>query len=528
MQELSTTDHNRMAERLREPQRYPHAVTDVTTVRTHISTLLLTDTRAYKLKQPLNLGFLDFTTLEQRRHACDEELRLNRRLAPEIYLQRIAITGTPDDPTVGGDGPLLDWAVQMRRFDDDRLYDRLLERGELTASELDAVAAQLAAFHDQAAVADAASPWGTPAAIAEPTMDNFAQLRELLGTDRRVEHLADWTQGQLEALAPLMEERRALGRVRECHGDLHLGNIVDCNGRPVIFDGIEFSPALRWIDVSSEVAFLDMDLRSRQRPDLAARFINSYFEHTGDYPGARLLAFYRAYRALVRAKVSGLRMRNTCADAESHEHARTAMERYLGIAAAETRPDHPRLILMHGLSGSGKSTVAQALVERLGAMRLRSDVERKRLYGLDRNARTGAGVGEGLYGQQASERTYARLEELAGALLQAGMSVIVDAASLRLAERERFRDCARRAGAAFTVVDCQADVATLRARIRSRQAAGGDPSEADASVLDHQLATVEHLRADEAADTLAINTENDPALRALDPLIEGDSKAARE
>ena len=518
MQELSTTDHNRMAERLREPQRYPHAVTDVTTVRTHISTLLLTDTRAYKLKQPLNLGFLDFTTLEQRRHACDEELRLNRRLAPEIYLQRIAITGTPDDPTVGGDGPLLDWAVQMRRFDDDRLYDRLLERGELTASELDAVAAQLAAFHDQAAVADAASPWGTPAAIAEPTMDNFAQLRELLGTDRRVEHLADWTQGQLEALAPLMEERRALGRVRECHGDLHLGNIVDCNGRPVIFDGIEFSPALRWIDVSSEVAFLDMDLRSRQRPDLAARFINSYFEHTGDYPGARLLAFYRAYRALVRAKVSGLRMRNTCADAESHEHARTAMERYLGIAAAETRPDHPRLILMHGLSGSGKSTVAQALVERLGAMRLRSDVERKRLVGLDAGARTGAGVAEGLYGQELSERTYQRLASLAEELLQAGSSVVVDAASLRRHERDLFRTCARAAGVPFTLAVAHAPDAELRQRIRRRQQAGTDPSEADTAVLDYQLQVVEPPGDDEHGATVLVDTTADPELRALDRL----------
>ncbi len=516
--ELSADEHRRMAACLREPGRYPHPVTTVTTVETHISTLLLTDDYAYKLKKPLDLGFLDFTTLARRCHACDEELRLNRRLAPAIYLRRVAITGTPDDPAIDGDGPLLDWAVQMRRFDDTRLFDRLLQREQLGAAELDDVARQVATFHDAAAVAPADSDWGSLEAVTTPARDNLKALREQLGADPRLERLHGWTEERLQTLTPLLEQRRREGCIRECHGDLHLGNIVDVDGRPVIFDGIEFAPGLRWIDVINEVAFLAMDLHSRQRPDLAARFLSSYLEATGDYGGVTLLPFYRAYRALVRAKVQGLRVADRDASDADRQRARDVRETYLAVAAAELEPPQPRLVLMHGLSGSGKSTVAQAVVERLGAIRLRSDVERKRLVGLDAGARTGAGVAEGLYGQELSERTYQRLASLAEELLQAGSSVVVDAASLRRHERDLFRTCARAAGVPFTLAVAHAPDAELRQRIRRRQQAGTDPSEADTAVLDYQLQVVEPPGDDEHGATVLVDTTADPELRALDRL----------
>ncbi|SEO89692.1 AAA family ATPase [Aquisalimonas asiatica] len=521
MTELTAAQHRTLCERLQEPGRYPHPVAQVTTVRTHISTLLLTEHYAYKLKQPLDLGFLDFTTLEQRRHACDEELRLNRRLAPELYLQRIAITGTPDDPVINGDGPLLDWAVQMRRFDDRRLLDTLLDQGELDTGMLDDIAAQVAAFHGQAAVAGPDSPLGTPAAVAEPARDNLASLAEALGDDHRIAHLRDWTEQQLTALTRLMTDRHAGGHIRECHGDLHLGNIVAINDRPVIFDGIEFSDALRWIDTINEVAFLDMDLRSRGRPELAARFTNAYLEHTGDYNAVALLPFYRVYRALVRAKVNALRLQD--ADAETRDAAHRAVERYLAVAEEDTRARAPRLFLMHGLSGSGKSTVAAAIVERTGAIRLRSDVERKRLHALDRATRTGAGVGEGIYDNTASERTYQRLETLAAGLLHAGADVVVDAATLGRSERDRFRRLAAAAGVPFTLVDCRADEAELRRRITDRQRAGRDPSEADTSVLDHQLHTAERPDEDETGDALVVDTGKDPGFTALEALTSRDA-----
>ena len=513
--ELSPDQHRHMAQRLQEPSRFPHAVDTVTTVETHISTLLLTDDYAYKLKKPLDLGFLDFTTLERRRHACDEELRLNGRLAPAIYLQRIAITGTPEDPAIDGDGPVLDWAVQMRRFDDARLFDRLLERNQLAAAELEDVAHQVAAFHESATVAGENSDWGTPDTIAEPARDNLVALREQLGSDPRIERLEDWTEDRLRHLDPLFRQRRRQGRIRECHGDLHLGNIVDVDGRPVIFDGIEFAPELRWIDVVNEIAFLGMDLRSRQRPDLAARFLSRYLEETGDYDGVALLPFYRAYRALVRAKISGLRADDADSDEESREQARHTRDTYIAVAEAEMQPPEPRLVLMHGLSGSGKSTVAQAVVERLAAIRLRSDVERKRLVGLDALNRSGDGVGEGLYGADLSARTYQRLETLAGEILQTGTSVVVDAASLRREERERFRRLAADGGLPFTLVVCEAAEEVLRERIRRRQKAGNDPSDADLSVLDHQLQVREAPGTGERDDTLVVDTAADPGFEAL-------------
>ena len=518
--ELTSDEHEQLARRLQEHERYPHPVENVKLVTTHISSLLLTDTHAYKLKKPLDLGFLDFTTLEQRRHACDEELRLNRRLAPEIYLQRIPITGTPDDPRIDGEGPLLDWAVQMQRFDDSRLFDRLLESGELTIAAIEDVADQVAVFHDQAGVADADSDWGTPEAIAAPARDNIAELRRLLGTDARVERLAGWTDEQIARLRPLMEERRQQGRIRECHGDLHLGNIVEMDGRAVIFDGIEFSPALRWIDVLNEVAFLDMDLRSRGRRDLAARFLSNYLEHTGDYSGAALMPFYRAYRALVRAKVTALRLDDNSISREARDQAMAAVDRYLTVASAAMDGQRPRIFLMHGLSGSGKSTVAQALVARADAVRLRSDVERKRLHGMAATTRAGAEVGQGLYGQQVSDATYARLEELTAEVWRGGMNVVIDAATLKRAERDRIARLAGLVGTSLTLVVCHADESVLRERIRARQQAGRDASDADTSVLDHQLRVVEWPENDEADAVVRVDTQHDPDFRALDAVID--------
>ncbi len=516
--ELDPDDHRRMARKLREPSRFPHPVDTIETVETHISTLLLTETHAYKLKKPLDLGFLDFTSLERRRAACDEELRINRRLAPEFYLQRIAITGTPEDPVIGGQGPTLDWAVQMSRFDDSRLFDRLCETSALTSDSLEDVARQVAEFHQTATVAAPDSEWGTIEAIAEPARDNLTELQDQLGSEARLDRLSNWTEACLSEFEQRFQDRRAAGRVRECHGDLHLGNIVDVDGRAVIFDGIEFAPELRWIDVINEVAFLDMDLRQRQRPDLAAVFLSAYFERTGDYDGVALLPFYRAYRALVRAKVSGLRADDPDADTKAREKARQMREAYIAVAEAQTRPPAPRLLLMHGLSGSGKSTVARAVVERLDALRLRSDVERKRLAGLDANTRAGAGFGEGLYGPEQTEKTYQRLEGLAAELLEAGTSVVVDAASLRRKERERFRRLAGRAGVAFTLVVCDAPETRLRERIAERQQTGTDPSDADTSVLDSQIASYQPPAADEQDDRLVIDTENDPGFAALDNL----------
>ena len=525
---------------LEDPRCYPHPAPMVERRETHVSHVLLAGDYAYKIKKPLNLGFLDFSTLARRRHFCEEELRLNRRLAPNLYQAVVPIRMGPTGPRIGnvveqgpgpGEGqgggqgqpsssgvpatvddrdavgePVVEYAVRMARFPQEALLDGRLARGQLGPGEIDAVADQVAAFHGRIARA-VAGPYGTPAQVWAPMAQNFEQLREWLpgpAMAERLTALADWSQARAVSLAGFLEERLAGGWVRECHGDLHLGNIAWLEDGAVLFDGLEFNPGLRWIDVISEIAFLVMDLTERGRPDYARRCLNRYLEGTGDYAGLALLAYYQAYRALVRAKVAALRATQE-APAEGGRELAEA-ERYLAHAEALAAPGTPRLILLHGLSGSGKSWLGQGLVERLGAIRIRSDVERKRLHGLAPRAASASTVGGGLYGNQASVATYERLADLARVVLAAGYPVVVDAASLRRWQRERFQRLGQVLGAPFILLDCQAPEGLLRERLARRQAAGDDASEADGAVLTHQLSTREPLAPEEQARSLSVDT----------------------
>ena len=430
----------RLRERLAQQTGRPVAM-----VETHISWVLLTGEFAYKIKKPVDLGFLDFTTPELRRHFCDEELRLNRRLAPHIYLDVVAIRGTPAAPTLDGDGPVLDHAVRMREFPQDALLPRVLERGALTAALVDDLAAEVAAFHRRVEAAPADGPYGVPADILHYAVQNFTQVRRLddfPGDAHALSGLESWTSAAYAALRPVLAERRRSGFIRECHGDLHLGNIALIENRLTIFDCLEFNPELRWIDTMSEVAFLAMDLADRGQPDLSHRFVSAYAEATGDYDGVAVLRFYLVYRAMVRAKVACLR-----ALPLGRRHAARSAAATSAWATSTSRGTTPRLragavVITHGLAGSGKSTLAQALVEALGAIRIRADVERKRLHGLAANDRSGSAIGADLYAADATERTYARVAEAAGRVAEARHVAVADAAFLRRAHRDRFRSLA--------------------------------------------------------------------------------------
>ena len=282
----------------------------VTVLETHISYVLLTGKHAYKIKKSVNLGFLDFTTLAARRFYCEQELRLNRRLAPALYLDVVAITGTIDAPVLGGDGPVLEYAVKMHEFSQEALASQLLSRNELAAADIDVLAAKVAAFHATIEVAAPDSAFGRPDDILRIALQNFARIRPLLATpaDRaELDALALWAEREHQVRQTAFHERQRGGFVRECHGDLHLGNIARIDGEITIFDCIEFNDAMRWIDVMSEVAFTVMDLQDRGRGDLGQRFLNAYLEITGDYAGLSVLRFYLAYRAMVRAMVARLR-----------------------------------------------------------------------------------------------------------------------------------------------------------------------------------------------------------------------------
>lgn len=467
-------------------------------IETHISWVLVTPRHAYKLKKALRLDFLDFSTRARRTEACREELRLNRRHAPALYLDVVAVSGTPAAPVLGGAGPAIEPLLRMRAFAQDGLWDRLAARGALTPAMVDELADRVAAFHAAAAVAPVDSGFGRPETVRAPMLDNLDALAAPLhdpASQRDLAALRAWEAAAWPRLVPLIEQRRREGRVRECHGDLHLGNVAQIDGRATPFDGIEFNDAFRWIDVASDIAFLAMDLHAHGLPALAHRFVDGWLQAGGDFGAVALLPWTQAYRALVRAKVAALRATQDPTHAPA---ALAAAQRGLAVARALTRPLPRVLVAMHGLAGSGKTTLSQALLEASGATRVRADVERKRLAGLTATARSGSALDAGLYGADATAATYARLCENAATLLDGGAAVILDATFLTREQRAQARVVARAAGVPFVIVAPQADAATLRARVRRRAAAGSDASEADLAVLEAQFGRLQALAPDEA------------------------------
>jgi hypothetical protein len=486
-----------LAEALTAPQCYGHDVDEIRLIETHISWVLLTGRYAYKLKKPLKLPFLDFSTRARRRHFCLEELRLNRRLAPELYLAVVPIGGSLAAPRVGRK-PAIEYAVKMRQFDTRDELDEVLARGKLTRAAIEEFATRLAQFHG------ALPPVRVRRAaevIRASALDNFTALENYVrGAARRELHaLRTWTERESTRLASVFERRAAAGAHRECHGDLHLKNLLCRDGTVVAFDALEFDRRLREIDVVSEVAFLAMDLYAARRADLAHAFLNGYFEVSGDYDGIHVLRYYLVYRALVRAKVDAIKSAQMRRSRTGNTYLRAARE----LAA----PARPLLLVTHGLSGSGKTHVTHELVARLPALRVRSDLERKRLHGLAPLARTGSSVGQGLYGAAASRRTYAALAATADRLLKCGFNAIVDAAFLRHAERLAFRQVAAANGARFAILHCTAPVAELERRIARRAASRRDASEATLAVLHQQLSDREPLDRTELRTTVRVATE---------------------
>lgn len=493
---------------LRDSILYPEIAASVQLIETHISWVLLAGHYAYKVKKALNLGFLDYSTLDLRRFFCEEEVRLNRRTAPEIYLDTIAIGGRPDKPELGAQ-PAIEYAVRMRRFADDDLMDTQLVRGRVTSLHIDNLATNLASFHASIPAAQADSGFGTALTIRAAAMENFRQLRLWLAEEanrKNIDALQSATEASFELCKKHFAARRAQGFVRECHGDLHLGNIVLNGDIPVLFDCIEFNPALRWIDVMNEIAFAVMDLLHRDHAEFAWRLLNAYLEASGDYSGVSVLRFYLGYRAAVRAKVCAIRSGQTGISAQLKSKELAECGRYLALARQCLERHRPALIITHGLPGSGKTLFSQLALQQLGAIRIRSDVERKRLFGVDR-LQSSRLLARDIYSPQATKKTYARLRELAREILKAGFPVIVDAAFLRLDERESFRQLAQSMSLPFAIASLHADDVTLRERLRLRR---NDASEADVVVLEKLKATQQPLSALEFVYSVRFTTAEAP------------------
>jgi len=497
------------------PDNFNHPTDEIQLLETHISWVILTGHFAYKIKKPVNLGFLDFSSLAKRQHYCEEELRLNRRLAADIYVDVIPIHGTHAEPHFRPDSEIIDYAVKMRQFPQAAQLDRLLYADALPTRYLDAIADSVAQFHLTVDKADRQGPYGEPAKVWHPVEENFAQIRERETNSTvllQLQTLYDWCRDCYEHLVPVLVQRKQDGFVRECHGDLHLRNIAWFEDHPVIFDCIEFNPDLRWIDVMSDVAFLFMDLIDRGQPAMAYRFLDRYLACTGDYAGIAVLPFYVVYRAMVRAKVDRIRLSQPDISDAERTSGQQEFADYLHLASSFTQHPTPVLILTWGLSGSGKSTVADQLLPALPAIRVRSDVERKRLAGLDAMMRAGTEIGTGIYTDEMSDRTYACLLQLASTILSAGFTMIVDAAFLKAARREPFAKLARQLHVPFIILQCQASEAVLRQRLRARQ---HDASDADLAVLEHQIQTLIPLNEREATHAIPVNTEQDIDIAAI-------------
>ncbi|MFN2309402.1 MAG: AAA family ATPase [Gammaproteobacteria bacterium] len=512
-------DQTRLIAALQDPARFPHPVERFQVIETHISWVLLTGPYAYKIKKPVNLGFLDFSTLEKRRFYCHEELRLNRRLAPALYEAVVSITGQADDPRLDGTGEVIEYAVRMRQFPDDARLDQVCARGALSATHIDQIADTLAGFHRTAPRAGLESVFGTAASIGDRMLQNFEQIDancEQAEIHARLEPLRGWTLTQVRELHDDFELRRREGWIRECHGDLHLANMALSDDRVVIFDCLEFAEDLRWIDPLSEAAFLYMDLEQRGHAPLARRFLSQYLEAANDYQALSLLRPYLAYRALVRAKVAAIAAHQHPKQTGQHGAALAALHAYLDQAEHYTQPvGKVPMIVLRGLSGAGKSRLAMRLVETLGAVRLRSDVERRRLLGLSPEQATHSGVAQDAYSPEITEKTYRRLQALAYPILDAGLPVIIDATCLRRAQRTCMRRFAELAGMPFVLLDIQAPEAVLRERIRHRSSHGHDVSEATLAVLDHQLSVEEPLGEDERREAITVDSSRDVDVAAL-------------
>lgn len=498
---------------LLDPGAYDHPVERVDCLETHISWILLTGTIAYKIKKPVNLGFVDFSTPERRRWFCQEELRLNRRLAPDLYLGLSPIHGPPERASLHGSGPTLELAVRMRQFPQSALLGAVLENQGLSADQLERLADDLAAFHATAAVARPDDPYGSPELVKTPAVANLevlaasgAAAASVLAAPE-VDALRQWTEDSFEALRPTFALRRSQGRIRECHGDLHLGNLLLEGGRIRVFDCLEFSPELRWIDVISDLAFLVMDLEHRDRPDLGAVLLNRWLGRCGDYGGLLTWRWYRVYRSLVRAKVCALRLRQPDLDAGTVQRLQRDLQRYLLGARRATTVPAPALVITHGVSGSGKSHRARQLCRRQGWIQLSSDVERKRRFGA-----WGQGDAPPLQGDpyrsEVSADLYGRqLPEQAARILAAGYTVVVDATFLGRGQRRRMEDLAQRCGVPFLILACCSTPEQARGRIEARRQQGGDPSDADGAVLEAQLRAQQPLDEGELRHVLDVGAE---------------------
>ncbi|WP_017719426.1 bifunctional aminoglycoside phosphotransferase/ATP-binding protein [Kamptonema formosum] len=496
----------RLIEGMLQPEFYPHPVrVPVELIQTHISFVLLTGDYVYKVKKPVNFGFLDYSTLEKRQYFCQRELQMNQRGAPGLYLAVVPVTQAGTGFRLGGEGEPVEYAVKMRQFPQDGLFVSMLERGALAEKHLEELGRVVAKFHAQAPVSEWILSFGEVSQIRKSVEQNYELSKKYIGgplTQELFEATKRYTDNFFAEGRALFFSRIESQRIRECHGDLHLRNIALWEDKILLFDCIEFNEDFRFVDVMYDVAFTVMDLQGRGRGDLANAFLNTYIEGTGDWEGLQVLPLYLIRQSYVRANVTSLLLDDPGVSAQEKEKAQQTAAHYYRLAWQYTQPRTGQLILMSGLSGSGKSTVARKLARRQGAIHIRSDAVRKHLAGIPLHQRGG----EEIYTAEMTEKTYHRLLQLGVMLAAGGWPVILDAKYDRQALRRDAIALAEVNQLPLQILHCTAPVEVLRARLHRRT---GDIADATADLLAAQLAGAEPFTEAERVYVRTLDTAQD-------------------
>jgi len=500
------TDLPSLISALSHPQVYPEATDNVVLIQTQMSCVFLSGEYAYKIKKPVNLGYLDYTTLEKRHYFCEQEVILNRRLCPNVYFGVERITFDGAHYAFNGAGEVVEYAVKMKRLPDERLLDRLLKQNAVSSAMLDDLADKLARFHAHAQTDDIITSYGSSAVITQNTEENFSQTGKYFGKvlpQEQFEHIRDYTRNFMRDNAALLHTRMSEQRIRDCHGDLHAQHICFCDDI-CIFDCIEFNERFRYCDVASEVAFLAMDLEHSGYADLSRYFLVQYVAYSKDSNIPALLNFYKCYRAYVRAKVACFKQDDPLVSAEDKQRSLEAAQSYFDLAYSYTRY-RPLLVVMTGLCGSGKSTIAGALAGRCAAVHISSDVTRKRLAGIPETEHRYDEDGCGLYSADFHRKTYAAIMAQTAEALESNYSVVLDAAFLKQSEREAACEMARQKGADILLLECRLDAQLTKERLQQRLSQQ-TASDGRWEIYQKQLAWFEQVRHTPQNEYLLIDT----------------------
>jgi len=481
---------------LLKPDAYPEEVTGVELVQTHVSYIFLTDRHAYKIKKPVDFGFLNFSTIDRRRFYCNEEVRLNRRLCPDIYEGVVELRETPAGAAFHGSGAIIDYAVKMKRLPADRMLDKLVDAGTVTPAAMRKVSSVIAEFHRTALTSPSIAEYGRLERIMFNWQENLEQMipfeNQTLPAQER-ESIRSWVTAFAAEHESVFQQRVDDGFIRECDGDIHLENICLDDGAVHIFDCIEFNERFRCCDTAADIAFLLMDLDYHGRPDLSDDVIDEYVSSTADQGLMALIDFYKIYRAFVRGKVKSFRLNDSGINPEDQALARKRALGYFRLVRGyiERRRLKPSLFITCGLMGSGKSTLAAQLAFELGIASFNSDETRKQIMGLPPGTPAREAFGEGLYDRKSTEATYADLLRRAEDQLRKGSSVVIDASFMHKSRRAPFARLAKRLAVPLIILHVTCGEAETRRRLHERETAGKSVSDGRLELLPLQTAGFE-------------------------------------